>query len=488
MAEVSKQDVDLLKNYMSETNQGIKTLIELRKQEDTPRSLLAGNAFEIGAQVSLAKKREVFDEKEEITKIDNKVVDNTAVLNLMLEPITQLAMVMKESFETQKEIRDLTITSNKLADKATEEIKKEGTLFANQIGQVSENIDEIVRPLNRMEKITQGMPGKNPLLGKTGSESNIAKSAEEEKRKDQKSFYADQVDTLANTITKPFSNLAKSFSGFAESTTGQALIVSGVLFLILEAISTFPSLARAIGDTITIIGNFFGDYKKLVTGDMTFLQFFENQLGIIIATSIALFSSGFRNFFVSIGTAILGFGKMLLKVFAIPVLVISAILGFFEGYNKSRASGKGIMESIGVGLAGAIERVFNLIIDTILGTLEFIGTAVLGKQLVDDIKGYFTDLGKSIFSFLMPSLSGGAGGAEGKYMGGPVAAGTPYVVGEMGPELFVPGASGSIVPNGMGGGQPIIVNNTNVNAPTSNNSHQHANVSITDRQQEITGL
>ena len=481
MAEVSKQDVDLLKNYMSETNQGIKTLIELRKQEDTPRSLLAGNAFEIGAQISLAKKREVFDEKEEITKIDNKVVDNTAVLNLMLEPITQLAMVMKESFETQKEIRDLSITANELAKKATEKFTMD---LGARVRALQEKIEEIVPPLNRMEKITQGY--QNPLLGKTSSESNIAKSAEEEKRKDQKSFYADQVDTLANTITKPFSNLAKSFSGFAESTTGQALIVSGVLFLVLKAISTFPGLARAIGDTIKIIGNFFGDFKKLVTGDMTFLQFFENQLGIIIATSIALFSSGVRKFFVSIGTAILGFGKMLLRVFAIPVLVISAILGFFEGYNKSRASGKGIMESIGVGLAGAIGSVFNLIIDTILGTLEFIGTAVLGKQLVDDIKGYFTDLGKSIFSFLMPSLSGGA--PEGKYMGGPVAAGTPYVVGEMGPELFVPGASGSIVPNGMGGGQPIIVNNTNVNAPTSNSNHQHANVSITDRQQEITGL
>ena len=469
---------------MSETNQGIKTLIELRKQEDTPRSLLAGNAFEIGAQVSLAKKREVFDEKEEITKIDNKVVDNTAVLNLMLEPITQLAMVMKESFKTQKEIRDLSITANELAKKATEKFTMD---LGARVRALQENIKEIVPPLNRMEKITQDMPGKNPLLGKTGSESNIAKSAEEEKRKDQKSFYADQVDTLANTITKPFSNLAKSFSGFAESTTGQALIVSGVLFLVLNAISTFPDLARAIGDTITIIGNFFGDYKKLVTGDMTFLQFFENQLGVAMVTSLALFSSRVRKFFVSIGTKLLGVGKMLLRVFAIPVLVISAILGFFEGYNKSRASGKGIMESIGVGLAGAIESVFNLIIDTILGTLEFIGTAVLGKQLVDDIKGYFTDLGKSIFSFLMPSLSGGKT-PEGKYMGGPIAAGTPYVVGEMGPELFVPGASGSIVPNGMGGGQPIIVNNTNVNAPTSNNSHQHANVSITDRQQEITGL
>ena len=33
-------------------------------------------------------------------------------------------------------------------------------------------------------------------------------------------------------------------------------------------------------------------------------------------------------------------------------------------------------------------------------------------------------------------------------MGGPVSAGSPYLVGEQGPELFVPGASGSIVPNG----------------------------------------
>jgi hypothetical protein len=36
--------------------------------------------------------------------------------------------------------------------------------------------------------------------------------------------------------------------------------------------------------------------------------------------------------------------------------------------------------------------------------------------------------------------------------GGPVAADTPYLVGELGPELFVPGAAGSIVPNGGGGG------------------------------------
>lgn len=35
--------------------------------------------------------------------------------------------------------------------------------------------------------------------------------------------------------------------------------------------------------------------------------------------------------------------------------------------------------------------------------------------------------------------------------GGPARAGTPYIVGEQGPELFVPGANGMIVPNGAGG-------------------------------------
>ncbi len=39
---------------------------------------------------------------------------------------------------------------------------------------------------------------------------------------------------------------------------------------------------------------------------------------------------------------------------------------------------------------------------------------------------------------------------SGRANGGPVYAGTPYIVGERGPELFVPGNSGKIVPNGAG--------------------------------------
>jgi len=43
--------------------------------------------------------------------------------------------------------------------------------------------------------------------------------------------------------------------------------------------------------------------------------------------------------------------------------------------------------------------------------------------------------------------------------GGPVAGGSTYLVGERGPELFTPGTSGNITPNGgFGGGSTINVN------------------------------
>jgi hypothetical protein len=43
----------------------------------------------------------------------------------------------------------------------------------------------------------------------------------------------------------------------------------------------------------------------------------------------------------------------------------------------------------------------------------------------------------------------------GRAGGGPVSAGTPYIVGERGPELFVPAASGAVVPGG--GGTQVVV-------------------------------
>jgi hypothetical protein len=53
-------------------------------------------------------------------------------------------------------------------------------------------------------------------------------------------------------------------------------------------------------------------------------------------------------------------------------------------------------------------------------------------------------------------------GAKKRANGGRVTGGMPYLVGEMGPELFMPGRGGNIVPNDRlgGGGTSITINVT----------------------------
>ena len=65
------------------------------------------------------------------------------------------------------------------------------------------------------------------------------------------------------------------------------------------------------------------------------------------------------------------------------------------------------------------------------------------------------------------SLLAGLLGAPGKAIGGPISPGRPYLVGERGPELFVPTASGRIESPQMSGGRDVRLNII-INAPAGN--------------------
>ena len=58
--------------------------------------------------------------------------------------------------------------------------------------------------------------------------------------------------------------------------------------------------------------------------------------------------------------------------------------------------------------------------------------------------------------------SGSSNKIPGRAAGGPVVGGRPYIVGEVGPELFIPSVSGSITANSAMGGGKVI--NLTVNA------------------------
>ena len=85
------------------------------------------------------------------------------------------------------------------------------------------------------------------------------------------------------------------------------------------------------------------------------------------------------------------------------------------------------------GLGAKAHAAFTAMHDSAIGA----GSA-LAHRLLPQLYAVASAIGE------LPSLPSGIGA---RASGGPVAAGRPYVVGERGPELFVPGQSGGIVAN-----------------------------------------
>lgn len=95
-------------------------------------------------------------------------------------------------------------------------------------------------------------------------------------------------------------------------------------------------------------------------------------------------------------------------------------------------------------------------------------------SIFNTLAGYFTggggggNLSQSASSALGASAESGLDDAlAGLAVGGPAQAGTPYIVGENGPELMVPKTSGTVIPTGKFGGQTI---NQYISIPAPNGS------------------
>jgi len=112
-----------------------------------------------------------------------------------------------------------------------------------------------------------------------------------------------------------------------------------------------------------------------------------------------------------------------------------------------------------------IESFFDALLKDLL---KLTTQLLIVKPLAEALRSALGDGGS--LSGILGSIGGAFGFGGARAMGGPVAAGMGYLVGERGPELFVPRSSGQIVPNG-GGAMNINVNlppGTNVTRQTAN--------------------
>ena len=106
----------------------------------------------------------------------------------------------------------------------------------------------------------------------------------------------------------------------------------------------------------------------------------------------------------------------------------------------------------------------NLRTALLTGDLKPVGKAFLQSLQAALIDSLLEGLGRGLKAVLegggFSAFLGGFGFGGGRAAGGPVRGGVPYLVGERGMEMFVPQASGRIIPHGrLGGGGTSVVNN-----------------------------
>lgn len=126
--------------------------------------------------------------------------------------------------------------------------------------------------------------------------------------------------------------------------------------------------------------------------------------------------------------------------------VSSAFMGMISGAQSWRDGLRGIIQEV-------IAQLWRLYVV---------------QQITGFVTGLLGGIGLPTSSSSASVASLGGGGLGFRAQGGPVAAGKPYIVGEKGPELMIPGRSGSVVPNdkmGMGGGTVIQVDARGSNDP-----------------------
>jgi hypothetical protein len=143
----------------------------------------------------------------------------------------------------------------------------------------------------------------------------------------------------------------------------------------------------------------------------------------------------------------------------------SAFQDLIFGAENFNASLQNIASGVLIEIANQLLRIY--VIEQAISTLRTFLTPFSGGGIPSYSQGAVATgaFGVSSGGFGGPSLSGiplgpFTGGTFGiRAMGGPVSAGSPYLVGERGPELFMPRTSGSIYPNdamGMGGANVIV--------------------------------
>ena len=254
----------------------------------------------------------------------------------------------------------------------------------------------------------------------------------------------------------PFRLLAGVIAGVGAAAVGR-LAAMAVGFRMLTALGAGATLS-ALGGSLLALGRsiLLFPITALRAIGLAMYALVANPVGLIITALVVALTAlgvwvynnwaGIKEFFAGFGQGFMeGLGpaapvvKQIADSLGSVYNWMSQLLGPLDATNTK-------WREWGATVGGAAAQGVQTVISAIQSLIGFMGTAI-GKamQLGSAIKGIFTGA-PSTKSFLNSgNPSNPIEGARAK--GGPVSFGKPYLVGEQGPELFVPGMSGRIEPN-----------------------------------------
>lgn len=248
------------------------------------------------------------------------------------------------------------------------------------------------------------------------------------------------------------------------------MMVAGLKAQLLESLKPALNLANAFGDldqTLKGTKDIKFDFTPIV-GISDFSELIAKQAGpvagIVTKEYLAAIQKGFKD---------LKDTKVPFRINLSPEVVErqaaeKEIQRQFAAFNEQISNSiQGIQldafaslgEAIGTALGGGdVANAFQAFGNVIASGLQAIGKQLitvggLAKLTKDALANLFTNPGLALAAGVGLIAAGAAlkaslsSGLKARALGGPVSGGEPYLVGERGPELFVPSVSGGIVPN-----------------------------------------
>jgi hypothetical protein len=299
---------------------------------------------------------------------------------------------------------------------------------------------------NAMAKAQEGNSASLAKLGIGLSAAELKTMSMEEITAKLADTFGGQASAKADTFAGKMDRLKVAFNEGKETVGAFVLdaITPMVTGFVEKVIPAVQKLAEELGPKLTPIFKALTDYIRdfVIPTFKAIWQFITDFIIPALESYLTPIINGLRSAFEKVTSKIAENEEKLRPLFTL----FKGIAAFIRDYLAPYI-GKQLGDALNIlGIAiGVIIDVFASLVDVVNKSYNAI------VKLVNYIKG------NPIKSGLFDAAGFVFGG--GRANGGPVSAGTSYLVGERGPEIFTPGASGGITPNrAMGSGTIINLN------------------------------